>query len=589
MAEGVLVPLGTRLRVWWEDEEAWFSGTVKAYVEDDDTHLVLYDDGDEQHELLGDASLRWERLEPKKAALTATRSSEALATVSDDEDYAEDDGEGAYSGDEEYLSVVEEAERRAAAAAEAERQAALGPPPPAGPLPAGWAMALDPEGDAYYYNRGTGQNSYDRPAGGGAPPPSAAHAAPVRAPTVADAKEKLATAGAARALQALTIEDPTDGLDDLLSGSPITPERFLADYWESEMLHLPRDDEAPLSSSSVSSSSKARRAEGAFGGLLRLEDLDALLCNAACPASSAELLVFEGLRQTDSYATPYAAFASGASVVVNHTDKVWPPANELCARLGRRFGHAYANLYLTPGDSQTAPPHSDDRDVFVLQLHGEKAWLVWSAEDAGTQSLPYTDEMVGKGAEVLAEAALGEPSLSCTLRPGHLLYIPRGAPHVARTAGLSASPSMHLTIAIPTADLCWSGMATQALAAAAGFNGRTASPRPANSSFEMSYRRALPLGPLPRLPPAPPALGPAFTEFNASSASRAAATSGIRYEAAAGKPFDVAPIPAGPPCTYDLLHAQLCGARHHTRYSPPCACARPWGWRRVAAGSDGGQ
>ena len=53
MAEGVLVPLGTRLRVWWEDEEAWFSGTVKAYVEDDDTHLVLYDDGDEQHEPLG--------------------------------------------------------------------------------------------------------------------------------------------------------------------------------------------------------------------------------------------------------------------------------------------------------------------------------------------------------------------------------------------------------------------------------------------------------------------------------------------------------------------------------------------------------
>ena len=123
MAEGVLVPLGTRLRVWWEDEEAWFSGTVKAYVEDDDTHLVLYDDGDEQHEPLGDASLRWERLEPKKTALTATRSSEALATMSDDEDYADEGDEGAYSGDEDYLDVVDE-EQRAKAAAEAERQAA---------------------------------------------------------------------------------------------------------------------------------------------------------------------------------------------------------------------------------------------------------------------------------------------------------------------------------------------------------------------------------------------------------------------------------------------------------------------------------
>ena len=531
------VPIGTRLRVWWEDEEAWFTGTVKEYVVDDDTHLVVYDDGDEQHETLGDASLRWERLKPKKAPLTATHSSEALATMSDDEDYAEDDDKGAYSGDEDYLTSVVDEEQRTEAAAEAERQAA--------------------------------------------------HAAQeARAKAAPAAKEKLPTACASRALQALTVEDSTDGLDDLLSGSPLTPERFLADHWERTVLHLPRDEEVPSSSSSVSSSSKAssakaRRPEGAFNGLLRLEDLDALLCNAACPAASAELLVFEGLRQVDSYATPYAAFASGASIVVNHTDKVWPHANELCARLGRRFGHAYANLYLTPGDSQTAPPHSDDRDVFVLQLHGEKAWLVWSAEEAGSQPLPYTDEMVGKDAEVLAEAALGEPTLSCTLRPGHLLYIPRGAPHVARTAGLSASPSMHLTIAIPTADLCWSGMATQALAAAAGFNGRTASPRPANSSFEMSYRRALPLGPLPRLPPAPPALGPAFTEFNASSASRAAATSGIRYEAAAGKPFDVAPIPAGPPCTYerqvedqhwsstyDLLHAQLCGARHARPQTP---------------------
>jgi hypothetical protein len=547
------VPIGTRLRVWWEEEEAWFSGTVKAYLVEDDTHLVVYDDGDEQHEPLGDASLRWERLEPALATGTAHAAQARRRTPmsDDDEDYADDGGKGAYSGDEDYLSVVDE-EQRAKAAAEAEREA-----------------------------------------------PHATQTA--RAKAVPAAKEKLATTSS-RALQALTVEDSTDGLDDLLSGSPVTPERFLADHWERTVLHLPRDDELPSSSSSVSSptrpsttrtptsssfsskapstTSSARRPEGAFGGLLRLEDLDALLCHAACPASSAELLVFEGLRQVELYATPYAAYASGASVVVNHADKVWPPANELCARLGRRFGHAYANLYLTPGDSQTAPPHSDDRDVFVLQLHGEKAWLVWSAEEAGSQPLPYTDEMVGKGAELLTEAALGDPTLSCTLRPGDLLYIPRGAPHVARTAGCSASPSMHLTIAIPTADLCWSGLAKQALAAAAGF-GRPyagfdlpgASPRAHTS--EMSYRRALPLGPLPCLPPAAPVRGPALTAFIASSASGAAAMSEAEAAAAKAEAADVAAIPGGPSSTYDrqvedqhwsstydLLHAQLCGARH---------------------------
>ena len=45
------------------------------------------------------------------------------------------------------------------------------------------------------------------------------------------------------------------------------------------------------------------------------------------------------------------------------------------------------------------------------------------AEEARTQPLPYTDEMVGKGAEVLAEAALGEPTLCCTLRPRGTLEV----------------------------------------------------------------------------------------------------------------------------------------------------------------------
>jgi len=269
---------GTRLRVWWPNEEAWFTGTVKGSLSEYGTHLVVYDDGDERHEPLGNASLRWERLDP------------ALATRSDDK-----------------------------AAAEASGQQA--------------------------------------------PPPAGTKALPA-------AKEKLVMACASRALQRLTIETSTDGLDDLLSGSPITPERFLADYWERTVLHLPRDDEAagtarsqtptrslssssvrssasarpsttrprlldeavdegrsasvppstrapagvackarrpvPSSSpsvssptrSSVSSSSKAsRRPEGAFNGLLRLEDLDALFCHAACPAALAEVLIFEGLRQ----------------------------------------------------------------------------------------------------------------------------------------------------------------------------------------------------------------------------------------------------------------------------------------------------
>jgi ribosomal protein L16 Arg81 hydroxylase len=130
---------------------------------------------------------------------------------------------------------------------------------------------------------------------------------------------------------------------------------FLARIWEHVPLYMKKAD-----------------AHG-FSSILRLEDIDALLCRTALPNTAAELLMFESQRQVTNYSTPHAAFASGASIVINHTDKVWAPLCELCTRLAAVFRHTYCNLYFTPAVSQTAPAHTDDRDVFVLQLHGTKA------------------------------------------------------------------------------------------------------------------------------------------------------------------------------------------------------------------------
>ena len=85
-------------------------------------------------------------------------------------------------------------------------------------------------------------------------------------------------------------------------------------------------------------------------------------------------------------------------------DKAWPPLNDLCARLGERFRYAFANLYFTPHASQTAPPHSDDRDVFVLQMHGAKRWRVWACDHCDAQLLPFADEQAGKVQEFLHAA-----------------------------------------------------------------------------------------------------------------------------------------------------------------------------------------
>ena len=57
------VPVGSRIRVWWQADQMWYSGTVKAYTDAVDTHLVVYDDGDQRNEALSNPCLSWELLQ----------------------------------------------------------------------------------------------------------------------------------------------------------------------------------------------------------------------------------------------------------------------------------------------------------------------------------------------------------------------------------------------------------------------------------------------------------------------------------------------------------------------------------------------
>ena len=101
-----------------------------------------------------------------------------------------------------------------------------------------------------------------------------------------------------------------------------------------------------------------------------------------------------------------------------------------------------ANSYLTPRDSQGLAPHWDDVEVFVLQVEGAKAWRVWTWEASGDGG--GKERRRGRGAPLasspsgdLDERSLGEPALKVVLRPGDVLYLPRGTVHAA-SADVSA-------------------------------------------------------------------------------------------------------------------------------------------------------
>ena len=132
-----------------------------------------------------------------------------------------------------------------------------------------------------------------------------------------------------------------------------------------------------------------------------------------------------------------AEWERGATIVLQglHLDR--PELGAFCRSLERTLGHpAQVNAYYTPRSAQGLPVHHDTHDVFVLQVSGEKRWLVYEpALELPLRNQKYTAEMGGPG----------EPVHDLVLRPGDMLYLPRGWLHEALT---SDSDSLHLTVGV---------------------------------------------------------------------------------------------------------------------------------------------
>jgi ribosomal protein L16 Arg81 hydroxylase len=130
----------------------------------------------------------------------------------------------------------------------------------------------------------------------------------------------------------------------------------------------------------------------------------------------------------------YAHFRAGKTLIhagLNHTR---PNLRRLCAILTARFAApSEAVAYLTPAGQQGARAHSDPSDVYVIQLEGTKHWRVWAT--------PETRRLGVDRDYTLAE--LGQPILDVSLRPGDVLYVPYGTPHVAAA---EEQVSLHVTV-----------------------------------------------------------------------------------------------------------------------------------------------
>jgi ribosomal protein L16 Arg81 hydroxylase len=216
---------------------------------------------------------------------------------------------------------------------------------------------------------------------------------------------------------------------------PVSADTFFAEHWERRPLVVPRGE------------------PGRFDDLLSEADVERLVCSTAI-RYPAFRLVREGAQldvgaytsdvswrpaftKTVEVERVLAEWEAGATIVLQALHVNWQPLAVFCRQLEEAFGlGVQANSYYTPRGSQGFAVHHDTHDVLVLQVAGEKRWLLYDP----LLELPLKHQRYSKS---LGDE--GEPADDLVLRAGDTLYLPRGWLHQAET---SAADSLHLTIGI---------------------------------------------------------------------------------------------------------------------------------------------
>jgi|tagenome__1003787_1003787.scaffolds.fasta_scaffold20981235_2 ribosomal protein L16 Arg81 hydroxylase len=226
------------------------------------------------------------------------------------------------------------------------------------------------------------------------------------------------------------MEPEVETLGDLLA--PLSTEDFFRDYWEKTFLHL-------------------RGQPDRFSRYFSLRDVDRWMTSVRSGLPDSIMITApEGAEaRTDRYSpqgisleAAYASLARGCSIVLNHMED-WPSLQGLVKALGREL-HADigVNAYLTPKGARTFPIHSDEHDTLILHLEGEKVWRLHEfsllhIRLSQKKNLKFSEEWYGR---------TQTPELAeIRLRPGDILYMPRGMPHYAVAQG---SACLHLTFSI---------------------------------------------------------------------------------------------------------------------------------------------
>ena len=216
--------------------------------------------------------------------------------------------------------------------------------------------------------------------------------------------------------------------DDILY--PITQKQFFAEYYNKKHLHI-------------------RAKENRFADVMNWDVLnDILNMQDVWSSQSLELVLDKNRIEPARYcntainrdhislqipdADKVTAFLeAGASLVANAIDTLTPNLrkishifeNTLCAK-------SQANLYCSWKQRQAFASHFDTHDVFAIHFEGEKVWQIYE----GRCETPINHVSFKSLSREVHDEQKGKLLEEVELRPGDLLYIPRGLYHDALAA-----------------------------------------------------------------------------------------------------------------------------------------------------------
>ncbi len=223
--------------------------------------------------------------------------------------------------------------------------------------------------------------------------------------------------------------------------APLDPHRFFDQYWTREAVHLRSD---------------GRTFDDHFGWdavnmILNAGDIafpKIKMSRSDRPVPPEQFTAQAGGQRLVDGRSVLDLFHEGASFGITGADSHWAPLRSVVDCLyDALLESVHTNVYCSPANTQGFQCHFDLHEVLVLQVAGEKHWRVFR---------PTTESPVTSWRAEDSPHETREPYLDVVLRPGDVLYVPRGHWHYAIAQD---STSLHVTVGVTcrkgTAFLDW--------------------------------------------------------------------------------------------------------------------------------------